>query len=250
MPQPNAAELPKYYESQAYISHTDTKKGLRSFLYQLVKKWTLKQKVKLIFDLNGTTGSLLDIGSGTGDFLKTAKKSGWNVFGIEPNENAAALSSEKGIEITHSLDDFEGKQFDVVTLWHVLEHIPDLEKTIFDLSKLVKPNGILLIAVPNFKSFDAKHYGKFWAAYDVPRHLWHFSKEAVQRLFSKNFEMKYIKPMIFDSFYVSLLSENYKTGNKFSLRALWIGFKSNLLAKRTKEYSSHIYCFNRRNEAI
>src|SRR5690606_8652595 len=119
-----------------------------------------------------------------------------------------------------------------------------------DLSNLDKPNGNFLMAVPNFKSFDARQSGKFWAAYDVARHLWRVSKEAVQRRFSNNFEMKYIKPMIFDSFYVSLLSENYKTGNKFSLRALWIGFKSNLLAKRTKEYSSHIYCFNRRNEAI
>ncbi|HPE82425.1 MAG TPA: class I SAM-dependent methyltransferase [Aequorivita sp.] len=246
-PQPKAEELSKYYESQEYISHTDENRGLFSRLYQLVKKWSLQRKTKLIFDQNKGIGSLLDIGAGTGDFLKAAKEKGWQVHGTEPNENAAKLALKKKIELKSSLNDFEGKQFDVVTLWHVLEHIPNLEETILKLAALVKPRGILIIAVPNFKSFDAEHYGKFWAAFDVPRHLWHFSKESIKNLFAESFELEKTEPMIFDSFYVSLLSEKYKTGNKFSLRAIWIGLKSNLKAKHTKEYSSHIYCFRKLN---
>ncbi len=244
-PQPKIEDLSKYYESEDYISHTDEKSGLFSSLYQLVKKWSLQKKVKLIFSQNNGFGSLLDVGAGTGDFLKVAKENGWQVQGMEPNKNAVKLASEKGIELKPSLNDFKGQQFDVITLWHVLEHIPNLEETIITLSNLVKPNGTLIIAVPNFKSFDANHYDKFWAAFDVPRHLWHFSKESIQKLFSENFKLEKIDPMIFDSFYVSLLSEKYKSGNKFSLKAIWIGFLSNLKAKSTKEYSSHIYCFKK-----
>ena len=246
-PQPQVEELPKYYESQEYISHTDEKRGLFSRLYQLVKKWSLQKKAKLILQQHGEVGSLLDVGAGTGDFLKVAKEKGWQVHGMEPNKNAAKLALEKGIDLKASLNDFEGKQFDVVTLWHVLEHIPDLEETILKLAALVKPQGALIIAVPNFKSFDARYYGKFWAAYDVPRHLWHFSKESMKNLFAENFQLKNIEPMIFDSFYVSLLSEKYKTGRKFSLKAFWIGLLSNIKAKRSKEYSSHIYCFKKSN---
>lgn len=246
-PQPKLEDLSKYYESQDYISHTDEKSGLFSSLYQLVKKWSLQKKATLIFQQNNGLGSLLDIGAGTGDFLKVAKEKGWEVYGTEPNNNAAKLALEKGIVLQSSLNNFEEKQFDVVTLWHVLEHIPNLEETILQLSNLVKPNGTLAIAVPNFKSFDAKYYQEFWAAYDVPRHLWHFSKIAIEKLFSENFNLVKTEPMIFDSFYVSLLSEKYKTGRKFSINAFWIGLQSNLKAKRTNEYSSHIYCFKKGN---
>lgn len=247
-PQPKLEDISKYYESQDYISHTDEKSGLFSSLYQLVKKWSLHKKANLIFNQNNGFGSLLDIGAGTGDFLKMAQGKGWEVYGTEPNKNAAQLAFEKGIELESSLNDFEEKQFDVVTLWHVLEHIPNLDETIVKLSNFVKPNGTLIIAVPNFKSFDAKHYGKFWAAFDAPRHLWHFSKRSMLKLFGPHFQMTKIEPMLFDSFYVSLLSEKYKTGSKFSHKAIWIGLLSNLNAKKTKEYSSHIYCFKKINE--
>lgn len=244
-PQPDVESHPKYYESENYISHTDEKRGLLSSIYQTVKKWSLQKKAKLIFQQNSGVGSLLDVGAGTGEFLKVAKEKGWSVQGMEPNNNACRLASEKGIELRSSLNDFKDNRFDVVTLWHVLEHIPNLEETISQLSDLVKPNGTLIIAVPNFKSYDAKYYKEFWAAYDVPRHLWHFSKKSMEKLFSENFTLERTEPMIFDSFYVSLLSEKYKTGNKFSLKAFWIGLKSNLKANRSKEYSSHIYCFRK-----
>lgn len=244
-PQPKSENLGSYYESEEYISHTDKKKGLLSGIYQVVKKWSIRKKTNLIFDLNKGPGSLLDIGAGTGDFLKFASEKGWEVSGMEPNIKAAALSLKKGIGLKASLEEFKQEKFDVVTLWHVLEHIPDLEKTTELLRNLVKENGWLIIAVPNFKSYDAQHYGKYWAAYDVPRHLWHFSKNSIIRLFKADFQLRKVEPMIFDSFYVSLLSEKYKNGKSFSLKALWIGFKSNLKAKSTKEYSSHIYCLQR-----
>lgn len=244
-PQPDVENLAKYYESQEYISHTDERRGLMSNLYQIVKKWSLEKKAKLIFEHNSGVGSLLDIGAGTGEFLKVAKEKAWDVHGMEPNKNARQLASEKGVELKSSLSNFQGHQFDVVTMWHVLEHIPNLEETISELSELVKPNGTLIIAVPNFKSYDAVYYKEAWAAFDVPRHLWHFSKKALVTLFSKNFELEKTLPLIFDSFYVSLLSEKYKSGNKFSLNAIWIGLKSNLKANRSKEYSSHIYCFRK-----
>lgn len=247
IPQPKEEELSRYYESEDYISHTDEKRSLLSWLYQWVKKWSLQNKTNLILEQNNSVGSLLDVGAGTGDFLNLAKTKGWEVFGMEPNTDASKLASDKGIKLEANLDKFVGKQFDVVTLWHVLEHIPNLEETVATLSNLVKTNGTLIIAVPNYKSFDANYYQEFWAAYDVPRHLWHFSKSSIEKLFAKNFTLQKIRPMIFDSFYVSLLSEKYKTGSKFSLKAFWIGLRSNLSARKTKEYSSHIYCFKKAN---
>ena len=244
-PQPDLKKLPNYYKSEEYISHTDSEKGMLSFLYQKVKQRALKKKVALITKSNNGIGSVLDIGAGTGEFLKVASEYGWNVQGAEPNEKARFISKEKGIDLIEDFTEFSNRQFDVVTLWHVLEHMPNLEKTISQIETLVKPGGTLLIAVPNYKSFDARYYNKYWAAYDVPRHLWHFSKSSMQKLFSKEFELKEIKPMIFDSFYVSLLSEKYKTGNTFSIKAFFIGLWSNMKAWQSKEYSSHIYCFKR-----
>jgi len=138
--------------------------------------------------------------------------------------------------------EFANKQFDIITLWHVLEHVSDLDAQIKELKRLLKPKGYLIIAVPNYKSYDADHYKTFWAAYDVPRHLWHFSKNAIQSIFGKfNFILEKTLPMKFDSFYVSLLSEKYKTGKMNYLKAFRIGLRSNIKAKRTGEYSSLIY---------
>lgn len=247
-PVPPLNELSKYYESDEYISHTDDNKGLLQSLYQLVKSWSLSNKVNLINKENRGQGTLLDIGAGTGEFLIAAKKQNWQVYGMEPNATALKLAAGKGLNLELNLSAFDSKKFDVVTLWHVLEHIPDLEDMISQLTDLVKPGGTLIIAVPNYNSYDAKHYGKFWAAYDVPRHLWHFSQESMKKIFKSHFQLTSTRPMIFDSFYVSLLSEKYKTGKKFSLIAFWIGLKSNLAARRNMEYSSLIYCFKRKND--
>ncbi len=245
IPRPKTEELSSYYESEEYISHTDSKKGLMSFLYQTVKKYSLKKKAKLIHKLNSGTGELLDIGAGTGDFLSAARNKGWTVSGSEPNHSARKIASEKGIELKSSIDEFQGKQFDVITLWHVLEHIPDLEAALQKIQDLLKPNGILIVAVPNFNSWDAQYYKSYWAAFDVPRHLWHFSQASMRKLISPELKLVETKPMIFDSFYVSLLSEKHKSGNSFSLKAFWVGLRSNWSARRTGEYSSLIYCFKK-----
>lgn len=244
-PQPAIKNLSKYYESDAYISHTDNNKGLISFLYQFIKKRALQKKIKLITSLHNGTGSLLDIGAGTGSFLEEAKQHNWKISGVEPNKGARTLALEKGIALRESIADYKTETFDVITLWHVLEHLPNLEETIVEIEKLVNPNGILIIAVPNYKSYDANHYKNFWAAYDVPRHLWHFSRKSMERIFSEKIKLQKTKPMIFDSFYVSLLSEKNKTEKQNLIKAFFIGFRSNISAWKTKEYSSLIYCFKK-----
>lgn len=247
-PQPKAEELAGYYESDDYISHTDSKKSGTDKLYQIVKKIALASKLKLINSFKTADKNLLDVGCGTGDFLLTCKNNGWKVTGVEPNAKARIsaenkLSGESASEIYSEINRLKNDvQFDVITLWHVLEHVPNLDIYIEALKSRLKPNGTLIVAVPNFKSYDANHYKQFWAAYDVPRHLWHFSKKSIQALFAKQ-KMSVVKtsPMIFDSFYVSLLSENYKNGKSNFLKAFYIGLASNLKAMRTKEYSSLIY---------
>lgn len=240
-PVPEEKNLGKYYDSDAYISHTDSKKGFIDFIYQVVKNYTLSNKVTYINTTNPSKGKLLDIGAGTGDFLLKAKKKGWEVYGVEPNEIARKKANEKGLELKKDVA-FENQKFDVISMWHVLEHVPNLEQQIETLKNLLAENGTLFVAVPNFNSFDAKHYKQYWAAYDVPRHLWHFSREAIKKLFhpKKLFVVK-ILPMKFDSYYVSLLSEKYKTGKSNFIKALYNGFKSNLNANNTGEYSSLIY---------
>lgn len=241
-PQPNNEELQKYYQSEDYISHTDAKRSWFEKMYHLVKQKAVRDKVSLIEYYNGSKGIVLDIGSGTGDFLAEAKKQNWKTVGMEPSDKAKSIAKQKGVCLVESYEELEDHHFDVITMWHVLEHVPDLDFQINELKRLLKPDGTIIIAVPNYKSFDAHFYGKYWAAYDVPRHLWHFSKKAIQHLFAeKNLKLVDIKPMWFDSFYVSLLSEKYKTGKMNVFSAFWIGLQSNLKGKKSKEFSSHIY---------
>lgn len=241
-PQPDLLDLPKYYESEDYISHTDGKRSLFEKGYQFIKNIALKNKLNLINCLKLEKGYLLDIGTGTGDFLSYAKNKGWNTTGIEPSEKAKSIAIAKGVTFSESTTDLESHSFDIITMWHVLEHVPDLENQIKELKRLIKPDGTIIIAVPNFNSYDAKYYGAFWAAYDVPRHLWHFSKTAIKLLFEKEgMKLEKVLPMKFDAFYVSLLSEKYKNGKMNFIKAFFIGLKSNSKAKTNMEYSSHIY---------
>ena len=244
-PQPSSETLPDYYKSDDYISHTDSKRNLFENVYHLVRKVSLKQKLKLINSFSSTEKTLLDIGCGTGDFLLTAKQSNWTVSGIEPNKQArdiANIKTDNSVFKTEQLLKFEPESFEVVTLWHVLEHLPNLEEHIQLFKKLLKPNGTLIIAVPNYKSYDASYYKEFWAAYDVPRHLWHFNKASISKLVSKvSMEVVKTKSMYFDAFYVSLLSEKYKNGKMGFLNGIWVGMLSNLKSVTTKEASSLIY---------
>ena len=250
-PKPSDKQLAAYYQSEHYISHTDAKKRFQDLLYHQVKRRSLQKKLKLVqsFSLEGK--KMLDIGAGTGDFLKTCAEDGWEVIGIEPDEKARVRALEKSPKLKgclyKSLEALKKEEnvflsFDVITLWHALEHIPNLDETIFDLKKLLKPEGTLVVAVPNFKSYDAAHYREHWAAFDVPRHLWHFSQTAIRRLFFfQQMEIQQTLPMKYDAFYVSLLSEKYKTGRNNFFKAFCLGLLSNWKARRSREYSSLIY---------
>ena len=241
-PQPTLDKLGSYYEFEDYISHTDGKRTLFEKMYHFVKRNAIRKKVSLIHSYQPLKGRILDIGAGTGDFLLEAKNQNWEILGIEPNDKAKGIAIGKGIKFGDTIEKLESNSFDVITMWHVLEHVPDVEHQVAELKRLLKPSGTIIIAVPNFKSYDAKHYGAFWAAYDVPRHLWHFSKTAIEKLFDKqNMNLEDIKPMWFDSFYVSLLSEKYKTGKMNFVSGFFIGLISNLSGLFKKEFSSHIY---------
>ena len=250
-PQPSEENLLNYYESEDYISHTDSKRNLFEIIYQKVKSIALKRKLKLINSLSLETKNLLDLGCGTGDFLKTAKEDGWQITGIEPSPIARRFANQKTANAVFDikeLDNLPGESFDVITLWHVLEHLPNLEKHFEIFKSLLKPKGRLVIAVPNFKSYDAHYYKSFWAAYDVPRHLWHFSQRSILRLANKqNMELQETLPMRFDAYYVSLLSEKYKSGFMNPLKAFWIAWHSNYGASRSGEYSSLIYVIKNQN---
>lgn len=244
--QPIPENLSQYYESENYISHTDANTSLVDKIYQFVKKINLASKFKIITKYQSQPGKVLDIGCGTGDFLVYCKSKGWEVTGFEPSPKAASLAKSKQIQLAKNLQELPEASFDCITLWHVLEHVVDLEMQIATLKRLLKKDGLLIIAVPNYKSFDAQYYGSYWAAYDVPRHIWHFSKEAINRIFTQaGFRSLKFYPMWFDSFYVSLLSETYKKSKLKYIKSLGIGFWSNFKGLWTKEYSSHIYCFKK-----
>ncbi len=239
---PKPKNLDKYYDSNDYISHTDSSKTLVDKLYQYVKNYTLKNKLKLINSFNTNQKKILDIGAGTGDFISVCKNNNWNTTGIEPSKKARDIASTKNLVLRDSIDKIVEEKFDIITMWHVLEHVPNLDEYIVKLKKLLTKDGVLIIAVPNYKSYDAKYHKEYWAAYDVPRHLWHFSKTSIEKLFAMvDMYVEKRIPMIFDSFYVSLLSEKYKKNKMQLFRAFYIGLVSNLKAKQSKEYSSLIY---------
>lgn len=241
-PQP-LADLERYYDSKNYISHSDAKNNLWEKAYQRIKNYNIRYKFRKL-KVSKTTATLLDIGCGTGDFLTYSKKKKMEVYGIEPNQTALRIAEKKlGPDRVSDRKISEiSSEFDYITLWHVLEHIPDLMQFIGELKSHLKEHGKLFIAVPNFQSFDAKFYQKHWAGYDVPRHLWHFSPEGMEALFN-SFGMKIEKqyPLWFDSYYVSILSEKYKKTPCGFFRAIIIGTWSNLSGIFSGNYSSIIY---------
>lgn len=244
---PTENAISSYYKSEDYISHTDTSKGLINRLYRSVRNYSINQKRKLIEKATGLkNGFLLDVGSGTGHFAAAMKRSGWDVTGLEPDDGAREVAfKQHSIKLlpTEELFNLPGKRFKAITLWHVLEHVHELKKYILRFKKLLADNGKLFIAVPNYTSHDANIYQQYWAAYDVPRHLYHFSPHTMQ-LLMKEFGLKIIdvKPMWFDSFYVSLLSSKYKNGSTKWMGASLTGLTSNFKAmNNVKKCSSVIY---------
>jgi len=248
-PRPKDNSLGEYYKSDMYISHTNNTKGLFNWLYQTVRKYAIGSKINLLKKTSKKKDHL-EIGCGTGEFLNACKKSGYNTKGIEPSEIArkqAIKNFNLSVSENTNLNQFQKEQFDSISMWHVLEHVHNLNQTIAEFNRILSENGKVIIAVPNHKSWDAKHYKEFWAAWDVPIHLWHFSKETIEQLFSKyNFKLIETKPMLFDSFYVALLSEEFKTGKKKFISGFIIGFISNIIGMVTKKgCSSTIYVFEK-----
>lgn len=248
-PIPSESKIGDYYKSEEYISHSSSKTGIINKAYNVVRNITLKRKVKLIQRLSKGK-SLLDIGAGTAHFLNAAKQAGFNVQGLEPDQDAKHFAqAEFGIKLEDLSEilEIESASKDVITMWHVLEHVYHLKKDVAEFVRVLKQDGVLIIAVPNMSSWDAQHYKEFWAAYDVPRHLYHFQENTIQKLMGQfGLTCVEILPMKFDAYYVSMLSEKYKGGNV--LKGVLNGFKSNSRAKNGG-FSSQIYVF-RKKEAI
>jgi 2-polyprenyl-3-methyl-5-hydroxy-6-metoxy-1,4-benzoquinol methylase len=240
-----------YYASENYISHSDTNKGIINSLYHLVRKRTLGAKRRLVINQTGMVkGTLLDIGCGTGAFLQTMQEADWNITGLEPD----AVARNKAAELynihpqeSNKLFELPAASFNAITMWHVLEHVHELHAYIKQIADLLATNGKLFIAVPNYTSKDADIYAAYWAAYDVPRHLYHFSPQSMEKLLSQHgLKLATVKPMWFDSFYVSMLSEQYKNGRGNIIKAFFNGFISNLKAwGNVRKCSSVIYVISK-----
>lgn len=243
---PSEQVIGRYYEANDYISHTDTQNGIINKLYHQARKIAIGYKTKLVKKYTGKPTTLLDIGCGTGYFIRTLSEKGWDVTGIEKSEQVRQYTKQKfGLEVHNSeyLFDIPDKSQDVITMWHVLEHIEKLNQTILAIHRILSDNGTAFIALPNKESFDANHYKEYWAAYDVPRHLWHFSPSDFERLVSMyNFKIVEIKGMFFDPFYISMLSEKNKSTSFASIVGL---LKGSIFCLRsifnTKKSSSIIY---------
>ena len=252
---PDQNEIVPYYKSDTYVSHTDTKKGLINYLYHLIRKKTLVGKRKLV--IKGTQkrqGKILDIGCGTGAFLNEMQTNKWAITGLEPDDLARNKAKELyGINSlpSNKLFSLPPDTYDAITMWHVLEHVHELKQYIEQIKLVLKVGGKLFIAVPNYLSYDAQLYKEFWAAYDVPRHLYHFTPASIKNLLFNcgNLEVKQIKPMWFDSFYVCMLSEQYKGGNIF--KSFYNGLVSNIKAMEdTNKCSSLIYVIEKTKDAV
>jgi len=240
IPKPSEDKLAAYYNSSDYRSHQIKAKSFKDKIYQSVKAIMINRKKRLIMGYK-REGSILDIGAGTGEFLEAFEPKHWTKSAIEPSPKFQSEFQKKDINLIKHLHPIQENSFDVITLWHSLEHIPNLTDTIQNLKRVLKPNGIVIVAVPNHNSYDAKYYKNYWAAWDVPRHLWHFSREGLKKVF-KQYRLKCVKEigLPFDAYYVSLLSESYKP-NGFKLRAFLIGALSNLKSNSNREFSSIMY---------
>lgn len=245
-PLPN--NLSPYYESDAYISHHQDSGSFKEKLYKFLQIFNLSYKKDILVHYLGKEKTVLDYGCGAGEFIKFIEKD-FRTFGHEPNDPArkAAIEKTSSTKIINSLDELDNNSLDAITLWHVFEHIENQEDILNIFYNKLKSNGLLIIAVPNHASYDAKKYKEFWAAYDVPRHVFHFSKSGMVKLMNNsNWSIKKIKPLLLDSFYISMLSEKYKKSPLFWLKGFFVGAISNVKALKNNEYSSLIYIIEKK----
>jgi 2-polyprenyl-3-methyl-5-hydroxy-6-metoxy-1,4-benzoquinol methylase len=247
VPQPSPEDIGKYYQTPDYVSHSETKQGIVNKLYHLVRKRNTANKLGIISRYSKEPSELLDVGCGTGYFLSVCKKEGWRVEGVEVDEGARSIAETRiGQSVYSSMDELAkvGRRYDIVTLWHVFEHLHDVNRSFETLMRLLKPSGVLILALPNPTSPDAAYYKEYWAAYDVPRHLSHFSPASVRELTEKhNVNIDAKLPMKFDAYYVSMMSEELKRRGKISalIHGLRHGYRSNRIARKCGNYSSLIY---------
>lgn len=241
-PRPDDSELYRYYDSEEYVSHANESNNLVNRLYKIARSFTLKSKRKLI-EKYSINKNLLDVGCGTGHFLKQCKNHNWQVTGVEPNSLARNQASQLlSGNVFQEISEIPDSRYDVITMWHVLEHLPDLPHTIEKLKKLLHQNGSIIIAVPNYESYEQKMFKENWAAYDVPRHLYHFNKTSIKFLFDKHgLKVVEILPMWLDSFYISLLSNKQKSGKNKFIKSFITGLLSNTYAIKSGNFSSLIY---------
>lgn len=244
-PRPKDDELGQYYLSDEYISHTNKSKTLFDKVYQISRVYALKWKLSVLNKYTTSTKTLLDVGCGTGSFIKYCSNNHWDVIGVEPSANAKEhIPADLRMKVKSDLHHVEQKEFDAITLWHVLEHIPNLNDALNLIESKLKSTGTLFIAVPNPESWDAKKYATNWAAYDVPRHLWHFTQETMHKLMTKHhLQVVQTLPMKLDAYYVSLLSEKYEDKSKpvQFINGFINGLRSNMNAKKNTNYSSILY---------
>ncbi len=219
----------RYYDTPDYVSHSDTKKGIVNSIYHLARSFMLKQKYTMIQQESRVKqGAILDIGCGTGYFLETMQKHGWQTQGVEVNDHAREAASKRlSHEVASSLKEIENRRFDIISLWHVMEHLHDLPFTFSKLRELLTDEGLLVVALPNAEAYDAAHYQNDWGAYDPPRHVWHFSADTFSRLAQKQgFRIEKIAPMPLDAFYVSMLSEKYQQHRMPFIKGMLQGAKA------------------------
>jgi SAM-dependent methyltransferase len=248
-PRPTPDQIGRYYESSAYISHTNTSAGLQDKLYQYFRNRALDRKRRLI-SRHHRTGALLDYGCGTGHFLAHMQKHGFKATGVEPNAKARAIAGRlTDSPILADLKEAPMGPFDIVTLWHVLEHVHEPPDLLRQLHTHMHQGSLLVIAVPNRSSWDAQYFASEWAAWDVPRHLHHFRRQDIHRLLIlANFKPVREVPMWLDAPYVCALSlKNQGAGLLMSLLVGGtLGVWSNVVAWFTgRPTSSTIYLAKR-----
>jgi 2-polyprenyl-3-methyl-5-hydroxy-6-metoxy-1,4-benzoquinol methylase len=247
-PRPNKDEIGRYYKSEEYYSHQENKEGFIPKVYEKVKSVNLKNKYGIATE-GKEKGKALDIGCGVGDFLHTMEQHGWDCTGVEPSEDAKAIAKKRNkgqLLSSEEQENLPDSSFDLITMWHVLEHVDDIRWQIQQLHRLCKPGGRIIIALPNYKSYDGQYYKAEWAAYDVPRHLNHFNKETLIKILEES-GLRHVKTekLVWDAYYISYMSEKYRKHSIPLLRGAFRGLVSNCKARKTGEWSSLVYVFER-----
>ncbi len=245
-PRPSSENIGSYYDSEEYLSH-NSRSGLLASIYKIIRRRNIQHKYNIIKS-RVPKGKLLDVGAGTGSFLNFMQTKGWKVYGTEPNESARKQAVSSGINVVEDIGKLNiPKKMDAITMWHSLEHVHNFDETVQYLASHLKKKGRLFIAVPNHESLDASIYKEYWAAWDVPRHLYHFNEKSIATLANLNgLKLKEKLPMKFDAYYISLMSEQYKTGHKNIYKMILNGWKSNSYGKKTGHYSSMIYVLKKK----